>query len=303
MYMENSGKRRKSILIFPFLKLLTLRYEGEKMKKDIGKYIFLCCLILTGVGTFLARSVLQKQNQQTIQVKTETGIPNKKTDSVKPSKGPAETTVEKETKHEQVEEKKTFQRMPDQYLDGSLFIGDSRTSTLAIYSGWKTCSFWVKNGISIWEIMDAKIASINGGENLTVRQGLSAKQYSKIYIMLGINELGTGTPRSFYEQYEKVILEMRQLQPGAKIFVQSILHVTDGKDQAGSYINNKEIDKRNSFLAGINRIGGVYYLDLNTVFDDPKTNKLNPAFSTDGVHLKATQIDKWKIFLLNHGIE
>lgn len=278
------------------------------MKKDIGKYIFLCCLILTGVGTFLARSVLQKQEHTIIQTKNETGIPNKRTDLVsQPEIEHSGATVEKEleveVEQEQVRKKKSFQKMPDQYLDGSLFIGDSRTSTLAVYSGWKTCSFWVKNGISIWEIMDAKIASTNEGENLTVRQGLTSKQYTKIYIMLGINELGTGTPRSFYEQYEKVILEMRKLQPGAKIFVQSILHVTDGKDQTGSYINNKEIDRRNSFLVGINRIEGVYYLDLNTVFDDPKTNKLNPAFSTDGVHLKATQIDKWKSFLLNHGIE
>ena len=276
------------------------------MKKDIGKYIFLCCLILTGVGTFLARSVLQKQERTIIQTKNETGIPNKRTDLVsQPEIEHSGATVEKEVEveQEQVSENKSFQKMPDQYLDGSLFIGDSRTSTLAVYSGWKTCSFWVKNGISIWEIMEAKIASTNEGENLTVRQGLTSKQYTKIYIMLGINELGTGTPRSFYEQYEKVILEMRKLQPGAKIFVQSILHVTDGKDQTGSYINNKEIDRRNSFLVGINRIDGVYYLDLNTVFDDPKTNKLNPAFSTDGVHLKATQIDKWKSFLLNHGIE
>ena len=278
------------------------------MKKDIGKYIFLCCLILTGVGTFLARSLLQKQERTIIQAKNETGIPNKRTDlvsqpEIEHSGAAVEKEVEVEVEQEQVSENKSFQKMPDQYLDGSLFIGDSRTSTLAVYSGWKTCSFWVKNGISIWEIMDAKIASTNEGENLTVRQGLTSKQYTKIYIMLGINELGTGTPRSFYEQYEKVILEMRKLQPGAKIFVQSILHVTDGKDQTGSYINNKEIDRRNSFLVGINRIDGVYYLDLNTVFDDPKTNKLNPAFSTDGVHLKATQIDKWKSFLLNHGIE
>ncbi len=281
------------------------------MKKDIGKIIFLCCLIATGVGTYLTRGLLQsqkvqerKESTQTAQINKETGIPNKKTDQmIQPDQNEPDYQAEGNKDLAQPNEKQKFKEMPEEYLDGSLFIGDSRTSTLAIYSGWKTCSFWVKNGISIWEIMDAKIATGNNESNLTVRQGLEEKQYAKIYIMLGINELGTGTPRSFYEQYEKVIVEMRKLQPGAKIFVQSILHVTDGKDQTGSYINNKEIDRRNSFLVGINRIEGVYYLDLNTVFDDPKTNKLNPAFSTDGVHLKATQIDKWKSFLLNHGIE
>ena len=281
------------------------------MKKNIGKYIFLSCLILTGLFTYLFRSTLQNnkiiaesaQHQKEIPA-VEKEKPKHKTDGCLQETG-AQATQEEDSSHqkEPLEKTKKFKTVSEQYLDGSLFIGDSRTSTLAVYGGWKTCHFWVQNGISIWEVMDAKIATAGEKEDLTVRQGLTATQYSKIYIMLGINELGTGTPKSFYEQYEKVIKEIRKLQPKAKIFVQSILHVTDGKDQTGSYINNGEINKRNLLLSEIDRIKGVYYLDLNSTFDDPSTKKLNPNFSTDGVHLRATQIDKWKTFLLEHGIE
>lgn len=283
------------------------------MKKNIGTYIFLCCLILTGVSTYLFRAIIQnnskaeiERQQKEVMVAEKGTIKNKKTKEQLQENNSQVIQGEKKQDQQVVVKEKTpgsFKTVSDQYLDGALFIGDSRTSTLAIYGGWKTCTFWVKNGISIWEVMDAKIATAGGKENVTVREGLIANQYSKIYIMLGINELGTGTPRSFYEQYEKVITEMRKIQPNAKIFVQSILHVTDGKDRTGSYINNEEINKRNHFLSEIDKIKGVYFLDLNIVFDDPSIKKLNPDFSTDGVHLKATQIDKWKKYLLEHGIE
>lgn len=270
------------------------------MKKNIEKYIFLACLILTGLLTYLFRATIQNNKSIAESAQHQEEIPAVEKEKIKHKTGGGfqETDVQATQ-----EKPKEFKTVAEQYLDGSLFIGDSRTSTLAVYGGWKTCHFWVENGISIWEVMDAKIATSGEKENLTVRQGLTATQYSKIYIMLGINELGTGTPQSFYEQYEKVIQEMRKMQPKAKIFVQSILHVTDGKDQTGSYINNGEINKRNLLLSEIDQIEGVYYLDLNYTFDDPSTKKLNPNFSTDGVHLRATQIDKWKTFLLEHGIE
>lgn len=47
--------------------------------------------------------------------------------------------------------------------------------------------------------------------------------------MLGINEIGTGTADTFAEQYGKVINTIREKQPDAIIFIQSIMHVTKRK--------------------------------------------------------------------------
>lgn len=47
--------------------------------------------------------------------------------------------------------------------------------------------------------------------------------------MLGINEIGTGTADTFAEQYGKVINTIREKQPDAIIFIQSIMHVTKKK--------------------------------------------------------------------------
>ena len=60
---------------------------------------------------------------------------------------------------------------------------------------------------------------------------MKKNKFEKIYIMLGINEIGTGTADTFAEQYGKVINTIREKQPDAIIFIQSIMHVTKKKDK------------------------------------------------------------------------
>lgn len=193
-------------------------------------------------------------------------------------------------------ETREFQRVEMDYLDDALFIGDSRTSTLYEYAGWENTDFFVKYGQSVWEVWDSEI------EGRTLEQMLTEKKYGKIYIMLGINELGTGTAQSFREQFKNVVEQIRQLQPDAVIFVEAIIHVTPGKDAENTYINNQEINARNEELKTLADNKTIFYIDVNEVMDGPGTGKLNEDYTFDGVHLKVKYIDVWQEFLLNHGI-
>lgn len=189
------------------------------------------------------------------------------------------------------------------YLDGALFIGDSRTSVLYEYAGWDATHFFVEYGQTIWDVMDKTVESDKAVEGMTVRDALKSQKYDKIYIMLGVNELGRGTADTFYEQYKSVVDEIQRLQPDATVFVQSILHVTDAKDNEGSYINNAEINARNEKIKTLADNEKVFWLDENEVFDQPGTGKMNPEYTSDGVHIKAKYISVWKDYLLLHGIE
>ncbi len=202
------------------------------------------------------------------------------------------------------EQEREFTQVDMSYLDGALFIGDSRTSTLAEYAGWDQTDFFVEYGLTIWDVMDERIAKDpDTGGTITVREGLSRKKYDKIYIMLGINELGNETADIFYEQYKTVIDEIRTLQPEAVIFVESIMHVSEAKDREGTYINNEEIYRRNDKIKLLADNKHVFWLDVNEVFDQEGTGKLNPDYTGDGVHLKVKCIPIWRDFLLSHGIE
>ncbi len=189
-----------------------------------------------------------------------------------------------------------FHRVEMDYLSDALFIGDSRTSTLYEYAHWDETDFFVKNGLTIWDVWEK---TMNGR---TLADMLSAKQYGKIYIMLGINELGNETAEGYRKVYEDVLGKIRELQPKAVIFVQSIMHVTDGKDAEGTYINNTEVNARNLELEKLADNQTVFYLDVNEAMDEPGTGKLNREYSNDGVHLKVKYIPVWREFLLEHGV-
>jgi len=185
------------------------------------------------------------------------------------------------------------------YLDDVLFIGDSRTSTLQQYAGWDNAAFYVKNGLTIWNVLEAKIAECEG-ELVTVEEALQKEKFGKIYIMLGINELGRGTPDTFAGEFARVIKRIKELQPDAVIVMEAIMHVTETKDAEGTYINNTEINARNEKLKELADSEGVYWLDVNPVTDEKEKGCLVEDYSFDGVHLKVKYIDIWKDFILEN---
>ena len=131
-------------------------------------------------------------------------------------------------------------------------------------------------------------------------QALSGKHYGKIYLMLGINELGTGTAESWAAQYKVLLDEVRELQPDAIIFLQAIFHTTQEKSDA-TFFKNSTIDARNAELQKLADNETVFYIDCNPVFDD-STGALTPEYSGDGVHVKAAYYPMWRDYLFQFGV-
>lgn len=194
-------------------------------------------------------------------------------------------------------EKKEFRRVELDYLKDALFIGDSRTTILDDYAGWEGTEFFVKNGFMIFGLWEKK-----DNDGNTLEQMLTEKQYGKIYIMLGINELDVGTPEEYGAEFGSTVSRIRELQPNAIIFVEAIMHVTAAQDAQGNWINNERINARNEELKKLADNETIFYIDANEVLDDPATGTLNPELTGDGVHIQAKQIPLWREFLLDHGI-
>ena len=185
------------------------------------------------------------------------------------------------------------------YFDDALFIGDSRMEGVYEYAGIDNASYYARVSMTIFKLMDTDIDSCPGVSN--VRQGLTDNTYGKIYIMVGINEMGTGDSEYFINAYSEVIDEIRALQPDAIIVVQGILHVTKERDSTDKIFNNKNINERNEALKALAEAKGVYYLDVNPVYDDAD-GCLRSDYSGDNTHLYGNKYGEWKEFLLNNGV-
>lgn len=278
------------------------------MKKRRNKYPFIGMIAISIVVFWCSKITLfavQTAEQETQNMPPETQIAAEKPqETASEEESVTEAETELPTKQTALPEtKREFTKVDMDYLDGALFIGDSRTSTLYEYAGWDQTVFFVEYGLTIWTVMDAPIVtSSHTGKKITVREALQESQYDKIYMMLGINELGRGTEDTFQEQYLRVVEEIRELQPNALIFLESIMHVTQGKDDEKTYINNDEINARNEKIQVLANGQDIFYIDENEVFDAEGSGKLNPEYTFDGVHLKAKYIPIWRDFLLEHGV-
>lgn len=197
----------------------------------------------------------------------------------------------------------TYVNVDESYFDDAVFIGDSRTVGLYDYAGLDRATFYASSGLTIYKLFedpDGRYKDGNWKENIGT--ALTQRQFSKIYLMIGINEMGTGDVDYFIRHYEEAVAKIKELQPDAVIYLQSILRVTSERSAKGDYINNEGIDARNERIAGLADNETVFYLDINSVVCD-ETGGLNPEYTFDGVHLYAQHIHIWKEYLMSHGVE
>ncbi|GHU48944.1 hypothetical protein FACS1894127_0800 [Clostridia bacterium] len=184
---------------------------------------------------------------------------------------------------------------PDEYFDDALFIGDSRTEGLLIYSGLGNATFYFSKGLSVDQVFNKETVTLNG-RKYTVSDALGREHFGKIYIMMGVNELGWVYLDKFIEKYVDIIDRIKETQPGATIYVQSILPVTKAKSDKDSIYNNPNIDKFNKLIEAMAADEEVVYLPVNEHVSD-KSGVLPEEATIDGVHLNKEYCKKWEQYL------
>ena len=189
------------------------------------------------------------------------------------------------------------------WFDDAVFIGDSRTVGMYEYGGLEeTSTFYASTGLTVYKMFDSAIVSVPGQKKkITVEEALSEKQFAKIYLMIGINEMGTGTVESFIKAYGEAVQHLRELQPDAVIYLQAIMKVTAERSAQGDYITNEGIEARNAEIAKLADGQKIFFLDVNPLICDG-TGGMVASYTYDGVHLKAQYIPIWLNFLKEHAI-
>lgn len=202
------------------------------------------------------------------------------------------------------EKEKEFTTVDDSYFDDALFIGDSRIVGLSQYCEAidSRATFFAQKSLTIFDIRNKEWIEDENGNKMSIATALAGKHYKKIYLMVGINELGTGDEERFREVYSQVVQGLRYLQPDATIFISSIMHVSEEKNNTDALYNNTNINIRNDAIKGLADNRKVFYLDINEAVDDENGN-LKAETTGDGVHLKGACYEPWHQYLLEHGVE
>lgn len=169
------------------------------------------------------------------------------------------------------------------YFDDVLFIGDSRTVGLKEYGSFKNSTFFCEPGFSAGTINDAKV------DGKSLDETLSEKQYGKVYIMLGINEVSNDFEFTL-SAYRSLIDKVKEKQPDSLIFLQANLHVSVSAES--KTITNTGIDALNSAISSFADDKKTFYIDINELYDD-ENGALNSGYTSDGIHPIAMYYTQW----------
>ncbi len=190
----------------------------------------------------------------------------------------------------------------EEWFEDAVFLGDSRTEGLQLYSGLHAGDFFWHKGMTVFRVDDEDYRQIEvDGQSMTMMEALARKQYAKVYIMIGINELGY--PASSYEKGLKAMVDqVKEIQPNSVIYLQTLPPVNEGKAASsglGSYINNTNVNTFNEIIVETAKEKQVALLDVASVFRSEQGD-LPADMASDGVHFKRDGYQLWYAYLRCH---
>ena len=196
------------------------------------------------------------------------------------------------------EPKPIYTTAPEGYFEDALIIGDSRTEGIRMCADIPGATYFSSVGMGIigafYETVDVPGIGTVGIDTL-----LASKQFGKVYIMLGINDIGGDIP-TLSERFGLFIEKIQTAQPEALIIIEANLRVTANYNS--TMVTNARIDQFNQLISEYADNEKIFYLDVNPLFDDGMGTGLSPAISPDGLHVPGAQYIEWANWIMDHAV-
>ena len=193
----------------------------------------------------------------------------------------------------------SFATVSEAYFNNSLFIGDSRILGFSIYRHLPGATYYCYQSADVFTILTKEYENDEYGM-ISLYNLLTIKRFDKIYIMLGINNVGAGID-SHREQYKIFLDTVINLQPTAIIYLLGNLHISNDLVVDNEYLNNDRINTINKFISEFEDKRQIFYLDPNVLYDDEFGN-MDSDLSYDNSHIYLRHYDRLLYFLLTHAI-
>lgn len=278
--MQRTRKRNKTALVLPVLLVgsgILVACIGLSMKakwKESGRY---------GEQMAVAVPFLMMQEKDSLppsqppvtepprpSLPEASTPPAVQTEPVEPSEEPTEATAPPPVYGED-----------ESWFDDALFIGDSRMVGLSMYARLGQADYFAGVGLSVFQLF-SQTAFDTGFEETDLTSLLSSRNYSKIYMMLGLNEAGYPLD-SLKERYRQDVEQIQELQPDAVIYLLQIYGVSKEKADAVHYLRPDHLDQINLAIRELCDGNQVQCLDPRPLYED-ENGYLLPDYSGDGVH-------------------
>lgn len=183
----------------------------------------------------------------------------------------------------------------DLYFTDAVFIGDSRTEGLRLYSGLTT-NYLSYTGQSIFHVQEGKTYSTSTQGKTSVYAALEKNSYGKIYISLGINDYYESAS-AYGAAYRAVVARIKQICPDSAIYLMTLAPVNEELAASRGYsVKNATINAFNAEIKAIAAEQQVFCVDVHAHFVNAE-GSLNKDECWDGIHLDIPANRKLAAFL------
>ncbi len=179
------------------------------------------------------------------------------------------------------------EQAPDDYFENAVFIGNSLIEGLGLYSyiydeNIAKAKFDTATSLTIFGAGDYFRDAAEGG-------------YDKIYIGLGLNEIGYDR-ETLREKNEEAVDIIREGNPDAIIYFFSLTPISRHRSESDSLYNMENANEVSQILREVAEEKGCYFMDMNPVLagDD---GYLPADVTGDGIHCVKEYYPKWYDYL------
>ena len=203
-------------------------------------------------------------------------------------------------------------RAPSSYFDDVVFVGDSVSLKLSYYEAAMDVlgdaqfltSGSLGSGNALWEVSDESVHPVYNGQKTLIEESVASMNAGKIYIMLGMNDLGLYGIDGAITNLKTLVNRIQQNAPQAKIYIQSMTPTTSTSTLLSSSAYQPEnIRAYNQKLLSTCIEQGWYYVDVASVMYDSNGYLIRDYCSDPdgmGIHFTNTGCAAWVEYLYTH---
>lgn len=200
------------------------------------------------------------------------------------------------------------------YFSSSCFIGHSLVNGMQTSFGLSNTDYYAVNGISAKSMLTYDKFELSSthtdtsgntvADTGTLDKALPEHSYSKVYIMLGINEVGPEAyhRQTYYNNMSAIIDLVRKSQPTAAIYLISLSPVSQKCSESSVNFNRDNILAFNSVIKQLCKDKKAYYLNVFDLLCNGNGFLPETSGMSDGIHLLSSEYAKIKTYLLSHTV-
>lgn len=198
------------------------------------------------------------------------------------------------------------------FFDNVAFVGDSVSLKLSYYAvatgELGNAQFFTAGSLgcanALWDVSDESVHPSYQGEKMLVEDCIAKSGADKVYIMLGMNDIGLYGIEDTVENYRTLVKRILDKSPSVKIYVQSMTPMTSTSEIMGDTLNNPNIKVYNGLLSKMCLENGWTFIDVASVMYDEAGENLKHEYCSDpdglGVHFTEEGCKIWIEYLSTH---